>query len=91
MSQSCRKTDFGHTEWPLQARFEVPRDEDRRVMSLPLISLSLGRKQTFIRHDTDTDLCLLSFVEKLARKEVGCGGLGGKVSTVKAVETEGKE
>ena len=46
----------------------MPLDEDRRVMSLSLISLSLGRNQTFTGHDTDTDLCFLSFMEKWAQK-----------------------
>lgn len=43
-------------------------------MSLPLINLSLGRKQTFTGHDTGTDPCLLLWRSWLIR-EVECGNV----------------
>lgn len=61
-------------------------------MSLPLINLSLGRKQTFTGHDTGTDPCLLLWRSWLIREvDVEMWNVGGKVSTLKAVETEQKK
>lgn len=86
-SQSCRKT----LDTLLQALFEVPRDEDRRVVSLPLINLSLGMEQTFIRHDTDTDPCRLSFVEKLVHKRGRMWRLGWESKHSEGCGNRGKE